>query len=125
MARYSAAKPAGTPTWIELTAPDVDAARMFYQAVLGWDYDINEKNALIYASTTLSKQIGLFFYDELTGKFMSSRYLGYSNPFEASDLIQTSDGGLAVCGTTYLAGRFPRICIFKLSKEELATNAKQ
>jgi hypothetical protein len=86
---------------------------------------VNEKNTLVYASTTLSKQIGLFFYDELTGKFMSSRYLGYSNPFEASDLIQTSDGGLAVCGTTYLAGRFPRICIFKLSKEELATNAKQ
>jgi hypothetical protein len=86
---------------------------------------VNEKSALIYASTTLSKQIGLFFYDESTGKFMSSRYLGYSNPFEAADLIQTSDGGLAVCGTTYLAGRFPRICIFKLSKEELATNAKQ
>ncbi len=85
---------------------------------------VNEKNSLIYASTTLSKQIGLFFYDEATGKFMSSHYLGYSNPFEASDLIQTADGGLAVCGTTYLAGRFPRICIFKLSKEELATNAK-
>jgi hypothetical protein len=84
---------------------------------------VNEKNALIYASTTLSKQIGLFFYDEATGKFLSSRYLGYSNPFEVSDLIQTEDGGLAVCGTTYLAGRFPRICIFKLSKEELATNA--
>jgi hypothetical protein len=85
---------------------------------------VNEKSALIYASTTLSKQIGLFFYDEATGKFMSSRYLGYSNPFEASHLLQTADGGLAICGTTYLAGRFPRICIFKLSKEELATNAK-
>ena len=40
MTTYSEAKPAGTPTWIELTAPDVDAARRFYQAVLGWDYDI-------------------------------------------------------------------------------------
>lgn len=87
--------------------------------------NVNEKNALVYLSTTLSKQIGLFFYDESTGKFMSSRYLGYSNPFEASHVIQTADGGLAVCGTTYLAGRFPRICIFKLSKEELATQAKQ
>lgn len=40
MATYSAAKPAGTPTWIDLIAPDVDAARAFYQAVFGWEYDI-------------------------------------------------------------------------------------
>jgi predicted enzyme related to lactoylglutathione lyase len=40
MATYSQAKPAGTPTWIDLMAPDVDAARAFYQAVFGWEYDI-------------------------------------------------------------------------------------
>lgn len=76
------------------------------------------KNVLIYASNTRSKQIGLYFYDEATGEFMSSRYLGFSNPYEIGYLTQTEDGGLAVCGTTYLAGRFPRICLFKLSKEE-------
>ena len=57
-----------------------------------------------------------------TGTFISSRYLGFSNPYEIASLVQTSDEGLAVCGTTYLAGRFPRICIFKLSKEELAAS---
>ena len=77
------------------------------------------KNALVYASNTKSKQIGLYFYEQETGTFISSRYLGFSNPYEISSLIQTSDGGLAVCGTTYLAGRFPRICIFKISKDEL------
>jgi uncharacterized protein len=40
MATYSEAKPAGTPTWIDLMAPDVDAARSFYQKVFGWEYDI-------------------------------------------------------------------------------------
>jgi predicted enzyme related to lactoylglutathione lyase len=40
MATYSQAKPAGTPTWIDLMAPDVDAARAFYQDVFGWEYDI-------------------------------------------------------------------------------------
>jgi uncharacterized protein len=40
MTTYTRAKPAGTPTWVDLTAPDVDAARKFYQAVFGWDYDI-------------------------------------------------------------------------------------
>ena len=40
MATYSQAKPAGTPTWIDLMAPDADAARAFYQKVFGWEYDI-------------------------------------------------------------------------------------
>jgi uncharacterized protein len=40
MATYSEAKPAGTPTWIDLMTPDVDAARSFYQKVFGWEYDI-------------------------------------------------------------------------------------
>lgn len=75
---------------------------------------------LVYASDTRSKQIGLFFYDEANGALISSRYLGFSNPFEIASIIQTADGGLAVCGTTYLAGRFPRICIFKFSQSDLA-----
>ena len=84
---------------------------------------VDSKNVLIYGSDTKSKQIGLLFYDESTGDFISSRYLGFSNPFEVASLEQTSDEGLAVCGTTYLAGRFPRICIFKLSKDQLISNA--
>jgi hypothetical protein len=83
---------------------------------------IDSKNVLIYGTDTKSKQIGLLFYDETAGTFLGSRYLGFSNPFEIANLVQTTDGGLAVCGTTYLAGRFPRICIFKLSKEKLAEN---
>lgn len=80
---------------------------------------IGATNALIFASDTRSKQIGLFFYNEADGAFISSRYLGFSNPFEVGALTLTEDGGLAVCGTTYLAGRFPRICLFKISKEAL------
>ena len=40
MTTYTGAKPAGTPTWSDLLAPDVDAARAFYHAIFGWDYDI-------------------------------------------------------------------------------------
>lgn len=85
---------------------------------------INSKNVLIYGSDTKTKQIGLYIYDEANGEFLGSRYLGFSNPFEISNVINTSDAGIAVCGTTYVAGRFPRICIFKLSKEEIAQNVK-
>ncbi len=81
------------------------------------------KNMLLYASDTRSKQIGLFFYDEASGEFISSRYLGFSNPFEIAALTTTDDDGIAICGTTWLAGRFPRICLFKISKEDLAKQA--
>jgi predicted enzyme related to lactoylglutathione lyase len=40
MTTYSQAKPAGTPTWMDLMVPDADAARDFYKAVFGWEYDI-------------------------------------------------------------------------------------
>jgi len=81
---------------------------------------INTTNTLIYGSDTKAKQIALLFYDEATGALTGSHYLGFSNPFEIAGLIQTADEGLAVCGTTYLAGRFPRICLFKISKNDLA-----
>lgn len=86
---------------------------------------VNTKNVLIYAADTRSRQIGLFFYDETTGEFLGSRYLGFSNPYEIASVQQTADDGLIVCGTTHIAGRFPRICLFKLTKGELAGIIKQ
>lgn len=80
---------------------------------------INTKNVLVYSSNTRSKQIGLYFYDESTGTFLSSEYVGFTNPFEVAKVIHTDDGGLAVCGTTYLAGRFPRICLVKIDATNL------
>ena len=85
---------------------------------------INGTQVLIYAGDTKSKQIGLWFYNKASGAFLSSRYFGFSNPFEIGNIAQTADNGLIICGTTYLAGRFPRICIFKISEEELASQVK-
>jgi hypothetical protein len=86
---------------------------------------INDKAVIIYGVNTKSGQIGLLFYDEATGAFISSRYLGFSNPYEIGSLLQTEDGGIAVSGTTYVAGRFARVCLFKFSKDELAENVNQ
>jgi hypothetical protein len=74
---------------------------------------------VLYGSNTRSNQISLYGYDESTGEFLGSRYLGFSNPFEIAAITPTIDGGLAICGTTYVAGRFPRICLFKLAKEQV------
>ncbi len=32
--------PAGQPVWLDLSTPDAEAARRFYGAVLGWEFDI-------------------------------------------------------------------------------------
>lgn len=82
-------------------------------------HNTTQRGSIVFASETQTKQIALLAYNDADGSFSGSRYLGFANPFEIGSLIQTSDDGLAVCGITYLAGRFPRICIFKLSKQEV------
>jgi hypothetical protein len=80
---------------------------------------VKGKNVIVYASNTKSKQIGLYFYDETTGEFLSSQYAGYSNPFEVAAVIQTAEGDLAIAGTAYIAGRFPRFCLIKIPKSSI------
>ena len=80
---------------------------------------VNDEPLLMYGTNVKAKQIGLFFYDQTSGALRGSRYLGFSNPYEFGKSIITHDGGVAVCGTTHIAGRFPRICLFKISKSEL------
>lgn len=41
MTTYTHAKPAGTPTWVDLSAPNAEAARAFYNALFGWEYDVS------------------------------------------------------------------------------------
>jgi len=81
---------------------------------------INGNPRIIYGSNTKGKQIALFGYNPADGTFVGSKYIGFSNAFEIASLTPTADGGLLVLGTTYIAGRFPRICLFKLSAESLA-----
>ncbi len=39
MSRVTGNQPDGTPTWIELTVPDLDRAMDFYGALFGWTYE--------------------------------------------------------------------------------------
>lgn len=77
------------------------------------------RNVILYGSNTKSGQIGLYVYDEATGEFISSKYIGYSNPFEIGALLQTPEGDFAVSGTTYIAGRLPRMCLIKIPQAQL------
>jgi len=80
---------------------------------------IAQRNVLLYFTDTKNGQMVLFVYDEASGALIKTRYFGSSNTFQAGNLTLTLDGGLAVVGKTYVAGRFGRICLFKLSPKEL------
>ncbi|MES2734163.1 MAG: hypothetical protein V4714_20620 [Bacteroidota bacterium] len=80
---------------------------------------VNGQDVVLYAAESKSKQIILYAYAAQTLHLLGKQYLGYGNPYEMSGFTATDDGGLAVLGRTYVVGRYPRICLFKLSKDEL------
>jgi predicted enzyme related to lactoylglutathione lyase len=53
MTTFTEPKPAGMPTWLDLVAPDAEAARAFYQAVFGWEYDVGAPEFGGYATARL------------------------------------------------------------------------
>lgn len=102
---------------------DVYSGLYFRELVLNAPVKIHRatlsgKPVVIYGSNTISKQIGLYVYDENNGALLGTKYLGFSNTYEIANIITTTDGGLAISGVAYMAGRFPRICLFKLSKAD-------
>jgi predicted enzyme related to lactoylglutathione lyase len=56
MSTHLQAKPAGTPTWIDLMTPDIGAARAFYQKVFGWEYDIGNPEFGGYTTARLGQR---------------------------------------------------------------------
>jgi hypothetical protein len=85
---------------------------------------IGSKSRILYASNTKNNQLVVYAYDAETGNLLGTRYFGSGNPYEISNFTQTKDGGLAILSSTLVAGRFPRIAIFKIAKSELEAFAK-
>lgn len=82
--------------------------------------NIDGQEAILYGSNTKSGQIILMAYSKTSGELLGTKYLGSTYPYQIADFIVTEDMGLAVVGNTSVAGRFDRICLFKLSTEELS-----
>ncbi len=80
---------------------------------------INGTNSIVFGTQTKSNQIALYIYDAADGSLINAKYFGNSNPYEFGNFSLTEDGGLAILGKTFVAGRFPRITLFKISEAEL------
>ncbi len=54
MSTHTQPKPAGTPTWLDLSTPDVAKARDFYAALFGWRYVVNGPEMGFYSIAQLN-----------------------------------------------------------------------
>ncbi|MBC8110979.1 MAG: hypothetical protein H7Y04_07970 [Verrucomicrobia bacterium] len=77
------------------------------------------KNVVLYGTDTKNGQMVIFAYDEATGNLLGSRYIGSNNTFQMGGFTLTQDEGMAISGAIFVAGRFSRICLFKLTKSDL------
>lgn len=74
---------------------------------------------LLFASTSKTNQIVLYFFDPENSELVKTHYLGHTNPVEIAAVKRSSDGALIILGKTWVAGRFQRIILYKVSMEEL------
>ena len=74
----------------------------------------------VFASETKSNQIVLHFYNASSGTIDGIHYVGYINPFNLASIKVTSDNSILILGTTFVAGRFERIMLNKISPNEIS-----
>lgn len=80
---------------------------------------IDGKEVSLFGSHTKAGKIILMAYSAGSGELLGTKHLGFANPFELAGFNLTSDKGLVIAGATSVADRFTRICLFKLTEEEL------
>ncbi len=74
---------------------------------------------VVYGTQAKNNKLLLYAYDQEQGTLKATTHIGQSNPYEMGDFQFTSDGGMILLAKTYVADRFPRLALFKLSKQEV------
>ncbi|MCP5108500.1 MAG: hypothetical protein GY950_34260 [bacterium] len=95
--------------------PELNDSKWVYIEIM----NVNDEPVVFFAGTTKNNQIVLYAYKRSSREPLQKKYFGEIQTYEASGLIGTQDRGLAVLGTTCVADQLNRICLFKLSEEEL------
>ena len=75
---------------------------------------------VIAAGETQNGQVVLYIYDYLTGELRGIQKIGYLNTHTLASIKVDRDNGLLVVGATYVAGRYKRAFLKKMSQKELA-----
>lgn len=73
----------------------------------------------VFASETKGNQIALYFYEASSASLAGIKLIGFLNPFTLSSIKVAADESILILGTTFVAGRFERILLNKISKKEI------
>lgn len=82
-------------------------------------YTTGSTTYTVFAAETKSRQIILYFYNTSSGELSGIKQIGFLNPFTLASLKATENNSLTVLGTTFVANRFERIALTKLSESEI------
>ncbi len=74
---------------------------------------------VILSAETESREIVLYFYNLNSEELTGTEIIGFSNPFTLSQVRVDENNNLLVLGTTYVAGRFERIFLRKITANDL------
>jgi hypothetical protein len=74
-----------------------------------------DKKRIIYATSSKIGQLVVVQFNYETGNWINTQYFGHSNPVEIASMLNTSDDGMLLLSRMMVAGRYPRIALFKVS----------
>ncbi len=86
--------------------------------IVEWNY--RDVRYVIVAGESQNGQVLLYIYDYLTGDLKGIEKIGYLNAHTLASIKVDRDNGLLVVGATYVAGRYKRAFLKKMSEKELA-----
>jgi hypothetical protein len=79
----------------------------------------NGSSYSVFASETKGRQILLNFYND-SGAISGIHRIGHINPFTFASIKATDSNSLLILGTTFVAERFERIALKKISESEIS-----
>ena len=103
--------------WAPNNFPEIDdKAQVIIKKIMH-----HQRPVVIFGTNTKERRLVFYAYDAQSGELIGTLYLGQTNPYRMGEFIATRDGGLAVLAETFVAGRFSRPCLFKLTPAEVDT----
>jgi hypothetical protein len=86
--------------------------------VLIKEKDAGDAKRIVFITSTKVGQLSMYQFDTDSSKVLKSNYYGHSNPIEIASAINSSDGGMLLLCRIIVAGRFPRMALYKVSAGE-------
>ncbi|XOV91954.1 MAG: hypothetical protein ACFHWX_17315 [Bacteroidota bacterium] len=85
-------------------------------------YEVGGTPYTIFAAETENRQIGLYIFDQSSGELVGKHNIGYLNPYTLASIRPEMDeeNHLLILGTTYVANRFQRIYLNRITEEEVS-----